>query len=190
VTCPGVAPGAGGVAAGGEPTAPPDPAESDGWGNFSAAARARTAAAVAGEAGGGAGGAGGGEPAAPPGPVKSAASGNFSAAARARTAADTAGLERGTGDCAKLAGPPACEVFSAAIVGLEDPVSAEPARVPGAGVRAGGEPGVGALEGPAEPTRVPGGGVRAGGEPGVGALDPAWPPPWGGFGGGPGDIRQ
>ncbi|HJX51498.1 MAG TPA: HlyD family secretion protein, partial [Polyangia bacterium] len=66
----------------------------------------------------GAGGvAAGGEPAAPLGPVKSADSGNLRAAARARTAADTAGLERGTGDCAELAGPPACEGFSAAMVG-------------------------------------------------------------------------
>ena len=158
----GLAPDAGGDVAGGEPAAPPGPAKSAGSGSFSAAARARTAADVAGEAGGVAAG---GELAGPPGPARSAGSGNVSAAARARTAADFAGLESKTADSAELAAFPGCEGFSAGAAGGEEPVAAGP-------------------------TRVPGRGARAGKPPGAGTLDPAWPSPCGGFGGGPGDIQQ
>jgi len=95
---------------------------------------------------------GGGEPAAPAGPTKLAGSGSFSEAARARTAADTAGLERGAGVCTALPGPAGWEGFAAGAAGGEAPV-------------------------PAEPTRVPGEGVRTGGEPGAGTFDPGGPPP-------------
>ncbi len=154
--------GAGGVATGGELAAPPGPANSAGSGSFSAAASARTAAEAAGETGGGGAG---DELAAPPGPADSAGSGSFSAAASARTAAEAATVERGTGVCAEVAPSPGCAGFPAGAAGEANPVAGKP-------------------------TRVPGKGVRTGEEPGVGTLDPAWPPSWGGFGGGSGDILQ
>ena len=104
-------------------------------------------------------------PALPPDAAASSAVGNFNAAARARTAADAAALERGAGVCTERATPPVCEGLPAGAVD-------EKGTVPG------------------EPTGEPSAGVRAGGAPDVGTPDPARPPPWGGFGGGPGDMRQ
>lgn len=105
------------------------------------------------------------EPALPPDPAASPAVGNFKAAARARTAADAAGLDRGAGVGTERVTPPVCG-------GLPAGAAGEEATVPG------------------EPTRGSRAGVRAGGAPDVGTPDPARPPPWGGFGGGPDDMRQ
>ena len=94
------------------------------------------------------------------GPAKSAGLGSLSAAARARIAADAAGLECDPDDGAGEATFPEWAGFG---------VCSEGGGLAGAG-------------------RTPGEGVRAGAEPG--GLEPARPPPIGGFGGCPGDMRQ
>ena len=98
-------------------------------------------------------------------PAASPAVGNFNAAARARTAADAAGLDRGAGVGTDRATPPVCKGLPAEAVDEKGLLPGKPARGSSAG-------------------------VRAGGAPDVGTPDPARPPPWGGFGGGPDDMRQ
>jgi hypothetical protein len=104
-------------------------------------------------------------PALPPDPAASPAVGNFNAAARARTAAAAAGLECGAGVCTDRATPSVCGSLPTGAAGEKGLLPGKPARGSSAG-------------------------VRAGGAPDVGTPDPARPPPWGGFGGGPGDMRQ